>query len=125
MLAAAAPTTRSPSGGTYGGIASVPSGPMTLRMDVRPMLTPLLASVAYELAKSMGCTSNVPSVMDRPLSWVGLSVWKFMPKPLALSKTRWMPLLASVLTAGMLSENWSAWRARNGPRSRPSASDGV
>jgi hypothetical protein len=34
-------------------------------------------------------------------------------------------LIAAVLTAGMFSENWSAFRTRTGPRSRLSASAGV
>ena len=53
------------------------------------------------------------------------SPWKFIPKSLALANTRSGPLIPIVLTDGMLSENWSAFRTRTGPRSRLSASFGV
>ncbi len=48
-----------------------------------------------------------------------------MPKSWARSKTSSSPTIASALTAGMLSENWSAFRTRSGPRSRPLKSVGM
>ena len=53
------------------------------------------------------------------------SPWNFIPNSWALAKTWSGPLIAIVLTDGMLSENWSALRTRTGPRSRLSASFGV
>ena len=51
--------------------------------------------------------------------------WYVRPKSFVRSNWCLRPLMKPALIAGMLSENWRAFRRRTGPRSRPSAWVGV
>ena len=55
----------------------------------------------------------------------GLPPWNARPIFAAWSATAALPTRWSARIAGMLSDIWSAWRTRTGPRSRPSASLGA
>ena len=57
-------------------------------------------------------TGTVPDRNVSPKSCIRRNSWS-------------MPLMKPALTAGTLSENWSALRSRTGPRSLPSAWVGV
>ena len=84
---------------------------------------PPLASTPYARTRSLGWTSSTPRAKERPAS-VGPPA-KVTPIDSALAWMVSVPMTATALTAGMLSENRKASRTRTGPRSSGSASCGV
>ncbi len=88
--------------------------------------TPPSASVPNADTRSSGRTSTVPIAPARPACRNA-----FLPpanrRPIrsAVSATAWLPTRWSVRIAGMLSDIWSAFRTRTGPRSSWSASRGA